>query len=143
MDEWIIWIILAVVLGVAEIFTVTAALGLLGAAALLTAATAAIGLPVPLQLLVFALSSTAGLIVIRPIAMRHIRQPQLQRFGVEALLGKQAYVVSEVTGRDGRVRIGGEEWSARAYDETLVIPTGATVDVIEIEGATALVYPRE
>jgi len=143
MDEWIIWIILAVVLGVAEIFTVTAALGLLGAAALLTAATAAIGLPVPLQLLVFALSSTAGLIVIRPIAMRHIRQPQLQRFGVEALLGRQAYVVSEVTGRDGRVRIGGEEWSARAYDETLVIPMGATVDVIEIEGATALVYPRD
>ncbi|MEU4232104.1 NfeD family protein [Nonomuraea sp. NPDC026600] len=143
MDEWIIWIILAVVLGVAEIFTVTAALGLLGAAALLTAATAAIGLPVPLQLLVFALSSAAGLIVIRPVAMRHLRQPQLQRFGVEALLGRQAYVVSEVTGREGRVRIGGEEWSARAYDETLVIPTGATVDVIEIEGATALVYPRE
>ncbi|MBT2235331.1 NfeD family protein [Nonomuraea sp. NEAU-A123] len=143
MDEWIIWIILAVVLGVAEIFTVTAALGLLGAAALLTAATAAIGLPVPLQLLVFALSSTAGLIVIRPVAMRHLRQPQLQRFGVEALVGRQAYVVSEVTGREGRVRIGGEEWSARAYDETLVIPTGATVDVIEIEGATALVYPRE
>ncbi|HUR06926.1 MAG TPA: NfeD family protein [Nonomuraea sp.] len=143
MDEWIIWIILAVVLGVAEIFTVTAALGLLGAAALLTAATAAIGLPVPLQLLVFALSSTAGLIVIRPIATRHLRQPQLQRFGVEALVGRQAYVLSEVTGREGRVRIGGEEWSARAYDETLVIPTGATVDVIEIEGATALVYPRE
>ena len=143
MDEWIIWIILAVVLGVAEIFTVTAALGLLGAAALLTAATAAIGLPVPLQLLVFALSSTAGLMVVRPIAMRHVRQPQLQRFGVEALVGRQAYVLSEVTGREGRVRIGGEEWSARAYDETLVIPTGATVDVIEIEGATALVYPRE
>ncbi|MFD1536830.1 NfeD family protein [Nonomuraea guangzhouensis] len=143
MDEWIIWIILAVVLGVAEIFTVTAALGLLGAAALLTAATAAIGLPVPLQLLVFALSSTAGLIVIRPVALRHLQQPQLQRFGVEALVGRQAYVLSEVTGREGRVRIGGEEWSARAYDETLVIPTGATVDVIEIEGATALVYPRE
>ncbi|MFI6500200.1 NfeD family protein [Nonomuraea typhae] len=143
MEEWVIWIILAVVLGVAEIFTLTASLGLLGAAALLTAATAALGLPIPLQLLVFTLSSAAGLLVIRPIAMRHIRQPQLQRFGVEALVGKSAYVISEVTGRDGRVRIGGEEWSARAYDETLVIPTGATVDVIEIEGATALVYPRE
>jgi membrane protein implicated in regulation of membrane protease activity len=143
MDEWVIWVILAVVLGVAEIFTLTASLGMLGVAALLTAGAAAIGLPVPLQLLVFALSSTAGLLVVRPIAMRHIRQPQLQRFGVEALVGKPAYVVEEVTGRDGRIRIGGEEWSARAYDETLVIPTGATVDVIEIEGATALVYPRE
>ncbi|GAB2948485.1 NfeD family protein [Nonomuraea fastidiosa] len=143
MDEWVIWVILAIVLGVAEIFTLTASLGLLGVAALLTAATAAIGLPVPLQLLFFALTSTAGLLVLRPIAMRHVKQPQLPRFGVEALVGKPAYVVSEVTGRGGRVRIGGEEWSARAYDETLVIPTGATVDVIEIEGATALVYPRE
>ncbi|NUP04383.1 MAG: NfeD family protein [Nonomuraea sp.] len=143
MDEWIIWIILAVVLGVAEIFTLTAALGLLGVAALLTALTAAIGLPVPLQIIVFALSSTAGMVVLRPLAVRHLKQPPVQRFGVEALVGKPAYVVAEVTGRDGRVRIGGEEWSARAYDETLVIPTGATVDIIEIEGATALVYPRE
>ncbi|WP_084964497.1 NfeD family protein [Thermoactinospora rubra] len=143
MDEWVIWIVLAVVLGIAEIFTLTAALGLLGGAALLTAAAAAIGLPIPLQLLVFALSSAAGLVVVRPIAMRHIRQPPIQRFGVEALVGKPAYVVREVTAHDGRVRIGGEEWSARAYDETLVIPPGTTVDVIEIEGATALVYPRE
>ncbi|MCF6472088.1 NfeD family protein [Nonomuraea sp. MG754425] len=143
MDEWVIWVILAVILGVAEIFTLTASLGLLGVAAILTAATAALGLPVPLQLIFFALASTAGLVVLRPIAMRHIKQPELERFGVEALVGKTAYVVSEVTGREGRVRIGGEEWSARAYDETLVIPTGASVDIIEIEGATALVYPRE
>ncbi|GAA1739710.1 NfeD family protein [Nonomuraea bangladeshensis] len=143
MDEWVIWVILAVVLGVAELFTFTAALGLLGAAALLTAATAAIGLPVPLQLIFFAAASAAGLLVVRPLALRHIKQPQLQRFGVEALVGKPAYTVSEVTGREGRIRVGGEEWSARAYDETLVIPAGATVDIIEIEGATALVYPRE
>ncbi|MEU4511336.1 NfeD family protein [Nonomuraea wenchangensis] len=143
MDEWVIWVILAVVLGVAELFTFTASLGLLGAAALLTAATAAIGLPVPLQLIFFAAASAAGLLVVRPLAMRHVKQPQIQRFGVEALVGKPAYTVSEVTGREGRIRVGGEEWSARAYDETLVIPAGATVDIIEIEGATALVYPRE
>ncbi|MEU4330827.1 NfeD family protein [Nonomuraea dietziae] len=143
MDDWVIWIILAVVLGVAEIFSLTAALGLLGVSALLTAMVAAIGLPIPIQLLVFTLTSVAGLVVIRPLAMRNIRQPQIQRFGVDALVGKSAYVVKEVTGRQGLVRIGGEEWSARAYDETVVIPEGATVDVIEIEGATALVYPRE
>jgi membrane protein implicated in regulation of membrane protease activity len=62
---------------------------------------------------------------------------------VEALIGKSAYVVQEVTGRDGRVRIGGEEWTARAYDETVVIPAGAIVDVMQIDGATAVVYPRE
>ncbi|MFG1948865.1 NfeD family protein [Nonomuraea sp. NPDC048826] len=144
MDGWILWVIAAVLLGVLEIFTLTAALGLLGVASLLTAGAAAIGLPVPLQLLVFALTSTAGLVVIRPIVQRHnIRQPPLTRFGVEALVGKPAYVLSEVTGHSGRIRLAGEEWSARAYDETLVIPIGATVDVIEIDGATALVYPRE
>ncbi|GAA2701991.1 NfeD family protein [Nonomuraea recticatena] len=143
MDDWVIWLVLAVVLGVAEIFTLTAALGLLGVAALLTAGTAALGLPLAVQLFVFTLSAGAGMLVVRPIALRQIRQPQLKRFGVEALVGKPASVVSQVTGHDGRVRIGSEEWSARAYDETLVIPVGATVDVIEIEGATALVYPRE
>ncbi|MFC4591412.1 NfeD family protein [Sphaerisporangium corydalis] len=143
MDSWIFWLILAAVLGVAEIFTLTAALGLLGAAALLTGAVAAIGVPTGFQLVVFILASISGMVVLRPIAQRHIIQPPVRQFGISALVGKSAYVTSEVTGMNGRVRIGGEEWSARAYDETLVIPAGATVDVIEIEGATALVYPRE
>jgi membrane protein implicated in regulation of membrane protease activity len=107
---------------------------------------AALGLPVPVQLLAFTVTATIGVLVIRPIVHRHMLRPQLQRFGVEALIGKPAYVVSEVSGLDGRVRIGGiggEEWTARAYDQTLVIPAGATVDVLEISGATVLVYPRE
>ncbi|MBX6381662.1 MAG: NfeD family protein [Microbispora sp.] len=143
MDPWIVWLILAAVLGVAEIFTLTAALGLLSIAALLTTVIAAVGVPPALQVIVFVVASTAGLAGVRPIALRHLKQPPPRRFGVSALVGKSAYVTKEVTARDGRVRIGGEEWSARAYDETLVIPPGATVDVIEIEGATALVYPRE
>lgn len=143
MDSWIVWLILAALLGVAEIFTLTAALGLLSVAAVLTTVVAAVGLPPAIQFAVFVIASAAGLAGARPIALRHLKQPPPRRFGVSALVGKSAYVTMEVTGRDGRVRIGGEEWSARAYDETLVIPPGATVDVIEIEGATALVYPRE
>ncbi|GLV52754.1 membrane protein [Thermobispora bispora] len=143
MDLWLVWLIIAALLGIAEIFTLTAALGILGAAALLTAGIALLGLPLGAQLLVFAAASTAGIVVVRPIARRLLRQPAPQRFGVSALIGKPAYVIKEVTAHDGRVRIGGEEWSARAYDESLVIPVGTTVDVIQIEGATALVYPRE
>lgn len=145
MDYWVIWLILAVVLVVAEIFTLTTALGLLGGAALVASVAAGLGLPIPLQLLAFVAALGVGVVAIRPIAKRHLTQlqPRNQRFGVQAIVGRSAYVLREVTGRDGRVRIGGEEWSARAYDETLVIPAGATVDVIEIEGATALVYPRE
>ena len=142
MDEWLIWLIFAVVLGVAEVFTLTAALGVLAGAALLTAVLAAI-LPVPFQLLAFVIASIAGVVLVRPIALRHMRQPQLERFGVDALVGEPAYVLEEVTGQGGLVRIGGEEWTARAYDETLVIPTGTVVDVMEIRGSTAFVYPQE
>jgi membrane protein implicated in regulation of membrane protease activity len=142
MDAWVIWLIFAVALVVAEIFTLTAALGVLGAAALLTAAIAVL-LPLPFQVVAFALAATAGVVLIRPIALRHMRQPQLERFGVDALVGKPAYVLQEVTGLGGRVRIGGEEWTARSYDETLVIAEGTVVDVMEIRGSTALVYPRD
>ena len=141
----VIWIILAAILGVAEIFTLTAALGLLAVAALAAAAVAALGLGELAQFVIFAVVAVAGLVGIRPLVSRQLR-PRYgaqHRFGVAALVGRQARVVQEVTGQAGRVRIGGEEWSARAYDESLVIPAGATVDVIEIEGATALVYPRE
>ncbi|MEU0227912.1 NfeD family protein [Streptomyces sp. NPDC006284] len=146
MDPWLIWLIVASVLIVAEIFTLTAALGMLGAAALLTAAAAAAGLSGPLQFVVFTVVATVTVLFVRPVALRHLLQPQTERFGVDALVGRAAYVVTEVTGREGRegrVRIGGEEWSARSYDETLVIPPGATVDVLEISGSTALVHPRE
>ncbi|MGW0609051.1 NfeD family protein [Streptomyces sp. NPDC002788] len=143
MDPWLIWLIITAVLAVAEIVTLTAALGMLSAAALVTAGSAALGLPVPLQFLVFTAVATVTLVFVRPVALRHMRRPPAARFGVDALVGKGAYVVSEVTGLGGRVRIDGDEWTARAYDETLVIPAGKTVDVIEISGATAIVYPRD
>ncbi|MEV7997338.1 NfeD family protein [Streptomyces sp. NPDC086077] len=143
MDPWLIWLIIAAVLVVAEIFTATAALGILGGAALLTAVSASFGVPLAWQFVVFTVGATAGLVFVRPLALRFVNRPQAERFGVDALVGSAAYAVSEVTGAGGRVRIRGEDWTARAYDETLVIPPGTTVDVIQISGATALVYPRE
>ncbi|MER6109585.1 NfeD family protein [Streptomyces hirsutus] len=143
MDPWLIWLIVAAVLAVAEIFTLTAALGMLSAAALVTAGSAALGLSPPFQFLVFAVVATVTVLFVRPLAVRHVLQPQVARFGIDALVGKAAYVVSEVSGLDGRVRIEGEEWTARSYDETLVIPPGKTVDVIKISGTTAFVYPRD
>jgi membrane protein implicated in regulation of membrane protease activity len=143
MDLWLIWLIVAAILAAVEILTLTAALGMLGAAALITAGAAALGLPLPFQFLVFTIVATISVLFVRPLAMRHVRRPQVERFGVDALVGRAAYVISEVTGQGGRVRIDGEEWTARAYDETLAIPAGTTVDVIEINGAIALVYPRD
>jgi len=141
--SWIVWLILAAVLGVAELLTVTLTLGLLAVAAAVAAVVGAVGVPVPFQIVAFVVAAGAGLGLVRPIAVRHLRQPPPLRTGTAALVGRSALVQQEVSRHDGRVRIGGEEWSARSYDETLVIPAGAIVDVIQIEGAIALVYPRE
>ncbi len=143
MGSWIVWLVLAAVLGVAEVMTTTLAFGLIAAGAVVAAIVGAAGLGLPVQLGSFAVAAAAGLVVVRPIAMRHIKQPPLLRTGTSALVGRSAKVVEEITDDGGRVRIGGELWSARPYDESQVIPVGSTVDVFAIEGATALVHPRE
>jgi len=143
MGTWIVWLIVAAVLGVIEIATTTLAFGLLGAAALIAAGAGFVGGDGAVQFGAFVLASGLGLGIARPFAMRHIRHPPLLRTGTAALVGRTGYVLEEVGPQSGRVRIGGEEWSARSYDETLVIPAGTKVDVLQIEGASALVYPRE
>jgi membrane protein implicated in regulation of membrane protease activity len=146
MDVWIVWLLLAAALGAAELFTLSAALGLLGGAAALTAAAAALGAPLLVQLLVFAAGAGAGIWLVRPVVLRHLHAPPAQQFGVDALVGRTARVVREVSSEGGTVRIDGEEWSARPcdpHDPAFVIPAGATVSVMAIRGATALVYPQE
>jgi membrane protein implicated in regulation of membrane protease activity len=143
MEAWIVWLVLAAVLGVAEIMTTTLAFGLIAAGAVVAGVVGVAGAGLPFQLIAFAVASAAGLGVVRPIAIRHIKQPPLLRTGTSALVGRSAKVVEEVTDDGGKVRIGGELWSARPYDESQVIPVGSTVDVFAIEGATALVHPRE
>ena len=143
MQAWIVWLIVAAVLGVAELMTTTFALGIIAVGALVAAGAGAMGLGIPFQLLAFVVASAAGLGFVLPVARRHIKQPPLLKTGPAALVGRSARVLEEVTEHGGRVRIGGEVWSARAYDESLIIPVGRVVDVMQIEGATALVYPRE
>jgi membrane protein implicated in regulation of membrane protease activity len=143
MGSWVIWLVLAAVLGVAEVMTTTLAFGLIAAGAVVAGIAGALGAGLPIQLAAFAVAAGAGLGVVRPIAVRHIKQPPPLRSGTSALVGRSAKVVAEVTDDGGQVRIGGELWSARPYDESQVIPVGSTVDVFAIEGATALVHPRE
>lgn len=143
MGAWVVWLVAAAVLGVAELLTLTFSLGLVALAALAAGIAGAAGLPVTGQVAVFAVTSIAGIGAVRPLAVRHIRQPPALRSGTAALVGKEARTLTEVSRRGGRVRIGGEEWSARPYDPDVVIPGDAIVDVLAIEGVTALVYPRE
>jgi membrane protein implicated in regulation of membrane protease activity len=143
MLSWIVWLIVAAVLGVAELLTTTLAFGLLAIAAVVAAVIGTFHIDLAIQLAAFVATAGAGLGFVRPIAMRHLKQPPALRTGTAALVGRSAIVLEEVTEHSGRVRIGGEEWSSRAYDESHVIPVGAKVDVMQIDGVTALVYPRE
>jgi membrane protein implicated in regulation of membrane protease activity len=135
------WLAAAAALGVAEFFAPTLALGLLAVAAVVAAVVAGLGGPLLVQFLAFAITGAAALLIVRPIARRHMAHPPLMREGSDALIGKTAVVVEEVTAVRGLIRLSGEDWSARSFDEHQVIPVGVPVTVMEIEGAAAVVYP--
>jgi membrane protein implicated in regulation of membrane protease activity len=141
MPAWLAWAIVAVFLSVGEIFTPGLFfLGPIALAAVASAAAAAAGGPVWVQVVVFGAGSFASLGLLRPIARAHLTMPRAIRTGAAALEGAKAVVLQRVDGHSGRVRIGGEEWSARSYMPDEVFEMGTEVEVAQIEGATALVY---
>jgi membrane protein implicated in regulation of membrane protease activity len=138
---WLVWAIAALLLAVGEIFTPGLFfLGPIAVGAVIAAFVSLAGIPVWLQLLVFAGAAGGSLLFLRPIARAHLRMPPALRTGTAALQGARAVVLQRVDQNGGRVKIGGEEWSARAYMPDQVLEPGTQVEVVEIQGATALVY---
>jgi membrane protein implicated in regulation of membrane protease activity len=138
---WVIWSIVVVLLALGELATPGLFfLGPVAVAAIPAGIVALLGGAAWLQVLVFILGALASLGVLRPIARAHLQMPVLLRTGTAALVGARAVVLEQVDRNGGRVRIGGEEWSARAYMDDQVLEPGAHVEVAKIEGATALVY---
>lgn len=138
-----IWVAIAVVLGIVEITTLSLFFVMLAGGALAAAGAAAFGAGLLLQVLVFCVVSVALLGAVRPVARRHMLTDSSPRMGVAALVGSKALVLERVDAHSGQVKLGGEVWTARSYDETQVLEPGQTVDVMEIRGATALVYRSE
>jgi membrane protein implicated in regulation of membrane protease activity len=139
MDPWIWWLVATGVLVVAEILTTSLVFGMIAGGTAAAALVAGLGAGAPAQVGAFALVSLALLLVVRPIAARHLRTPSKIRTGVAALVGAEAEVLAPVTSRDGRVKLSGEIWSARSYDGESEYAIGSLVRVVEISGATALV----
>ena len=141
MPAWLAWAVVTVALAIGEIVTPGLFfLGPIAVAGIGAMIAAALGGGWVAQLVVFVVGSVASLGVLRPIARRHLRVPPATRTGAAALVGAKALVVETVDANGGRVKIGGEIWSARALDETAVLEVGTQVEVGEIQGATALVY---
>lgn len=139
MDEWVWWLIVAVVFAAGEVLTLSFFLGPFGIGAAAAALASALGGGTVVAGLVFLVVSSAMLLGVRPIARRHRHMPARLRTGTAALVGRPATVVERVSVTGGAVRLEGEVWTARPFDEDQVIEPGARVHVIEIRGATALV----
>jgi membrane protein implicated in regulation of membrane protease activity len=139
MSAWVIWVVVAGILAIGEIVSLSFFMGPIAVAALFAALAALLGAGTALQMVVFILASAASLLVLRPIARRHLMTPAKIRTGTAALIGAQALVLERVDRDSGTVKLAGEVWSARPYDEDEVLEAGARVQVMQIEGATALV----
>jgi membrane protein implicated in regulation of membrane protease activity len=141
MDAWILWVVAACVLGVGEMHQGGFYLAPFAIGAAMAALVSVAGVGVLLAALVFA--GTSGLVfaTLRPVAQRHRRLPPSIRTGAAALVGKPAVVLERIANREGVgcVKIDGEVWTARSFDEDEVIDAGERVEVVEIRGATALV----
>ena len=140
MDEWVIWLIVAVVFGIGEIATLRFFLAPFAGGALVAAVVSGAGGGdgaelgrLPRRLGRAARRAAAGR------AARTCARRRRLRTGTAALVGRTATVVERVGSDEGCVRLDGEIWTARPYDEDQVFEAGKRVQVLEIRGATALV----
>lgn len=139
IDAWVWWLIGAAALGIPLVLTAMPEFGMLSVGAVAGAVTAGLGGGIVLQVVVFAAVSVALIAVVRPVAARHrAGRPELAT-GVEALKGRTAIVLERVDASGGRIKLAGEIWSARALDTAQSFEAGREVDVVEIDGATAIV----
>ena len=135
--------VLAIALAIGEAFTATFLIIFFAAGALAAAGAAALGAPVLLQAIVFAIVSALSVGTIRPIIMKHARsalESGETAFGIEAMEGTQATVLEEVDADHGLIKIGGELWTARSFDAAETYQPGERVRVLRVRGATAIVW---
>jgi membrane protein implicated in regulation of membrane protease activity len=136
---WVWWVVTAVLLLLAEGATGTLALMMAAIGAAVAAGLGALGVPLAGQVPAFVVVSVGLIAFLRPMVMRHQSLPGL-RTGVAALVGSDALVTARVDAHTGRIKLGGQVWTARSYDPDSVFEPGTMVHVLEIDGATALVH---
>src|SRR3954452_5472190 len=141
MDAWVLWLIAAVVLAAAEVANTSFYLFPFSIGAAGAALVALLGAGTPIDVVGLGLLTARGFAVVRAMARRHLAAPPHLRTGTAALVGKRAIVLERIANDEGVgcVRLDGEVWTARSYDDDDVIEPGTRVHVMEIRGATALV----
>ncbi|GAB7006038.1 NfeD family protein [Nocardioides sp. AN3] len=141
-NPWAAWLALAVLLGTAELASLDLVLAMLAVGALAGMVTSVFVGAVAVQILVAAAASIAMLALVRPEIVKHLQSGPDLVLGSATLIGKQAITPVRLTAHQGgQLKIDGELWTAKPYDETLVIEPGEVVEVLMIKGATAYVHP--
>lgn len=137
-----LWLAIGVALAVAEVLTTTFVLIMLSAGALAAALLAAVGAPIWAQIAAFGAVSAAALALLRPVIQRHLHdgEPDRTPMGLAAIEGSSGLVLEHIDQDHGMIKIEGELWTARPYDATETFEPGERVRIIEIKGATALVW---
>lgn len=139
---WSAWLGAAVLLGVAEMFSLDLIMIMLAVGAVAAMVLAVVGAPFAVQAIVAAAASVAMLALVRPSMAKRLHSGPTLTQGHDKLLGQRGTVTQEISGLQvGRIRLAGEVWTAAPYDETLSIAEGETVEVLQIRGATAYVHP--
>lgn len=139
--SWQAWLVASLLLAGAEVATLDLTLLMMAVGALAGCGVAAAGLNVYIQVLVAAIVAVSLLAFVRPPIVRRLHAGPTVRTGPAALVGGTALVLERVTEHAGRIKLGGEVWSARSLDENVDIEPGSKVSVAEIDGATAVVFP--
>ncbi len=139
---WAAWLGIGAVLGVAEMFSLDLILAMLAAGAVIGMVAALIGLPVVAQILLALAASVAALALVRPAFVKRLHGGPELSLGHGKLVGTRCLVTEEITGlHAGRIKAGGETWTALPYDDNLRIAPGETVEILQIKGATAYGHP--
>ncbi len=140
MPDWLVWLIIAAVLSAAEAASLAFVLAMFAGGAGMAAIAAALGAAVEWQVAIAILGTIGLLWLVRPVAIRHLNSGPPQITCTDALVGREAVVLRDVTRDDGWVRLNGSEWSARTFDPKQHLQPGTQVTVVAIDGATAVVW---
>ena len=142
-NAWVAWLGFAAILAAAELVSMDFVLVMLAVGAGGGAIAAALGAPVLICAVVFAAVSCGMLFMVRPSMLEKLHRGPTLTSGTDALVGREAVVLSAVDRHGGTVKLQGETWTARSYDSSLTLEVGSHVQVFEIDGATAVVYPSD
>ncbi len=140
---WALWLSLAFLLAVAEIVSLDLVLVMLAVGALAGAVAAAVAPDLWwLQILVAAGVSVGMLALLRPTLIERVRSMPGYRSSTAKMVGSTGLAVTQISRSGGEVKVEGQSWSARPYSSDVVIEAGTEIEVYEIDGAIAVVYPK-